>query len=72
MILESNLEDAKKEVHFSILSPSHISSEHHALRIGIHPEYFGLTELESQDKKIREYLGNEMNILYEASSIKLD
>ena len=48
-------------------SPYDISHAHHALRIGMDPDHFTLSELEYQDKKIREYLGNEMNILYKKS-----
>lgn len=68
-VLEMNLDDAKKHVRFSVLNSNAISSEHHALRVGIHPQSFGISELEFQDKKIREYLGSEMNILYEAASV---
>ena len=68
-VLEINLDDAKKYVRFSVLNSGAISSEHHALRVGIHPQSFGMSELEFQDKKIREYLGNEMNILYEKVSV---
>ena len=48
-------------------SPHDISHAHHAQRIGIDSDHFTLSELEYQDKKIREYLGNEMNILYKKS-----
>lgn len=68
-VLETNLDDAKKYVRFSVLNSNAISSEHHALMVGIHPQSFGMSELEFQDKKIREYLGSKMNILYEAMSV---
>lgn len=72
VILENNFDDIRKDVHFSRLSSNQISSEHHALRIGLHPDSFTLSEIEYQDEKIREYLGDEMNILYESVLIMPD
>jgi len=56
--------DLRGKVWWTGSSPNDISHVHHALRIGIDPDHFTLSELEYQDKKIREYLGDEMNILY--------
>ena len=63
----SHYSDLRGEVRWTGSSPHDISHTHHALRIGIDPDHFTLSELEHQDKKIREYLGNEMNILYKKS-----
>ena len=59
--------DLRGEVWWTGSGPNDISHVHHALRIGIDSDHFTLSELEYQDKKIREYLGNEMNILYKKS-----
>lgn len=64
-IFQEHHSELKDEISVTHSSPTDISHVHHALRIGIHPDSFTLSELESQDKKIRKYLGDEMNILYE-------
>ncbi|MCH9657443.1 hypothetical protein K0U27_01895 [archaeon] len=64
-IFKEHRPDLKGVIGVTLSGPNEISHVHHALRLGIHPDHFTLSELESQDKKIREYLGNEMNILYE-------
>lgn len=68
-IFEEHRSDLKGEASVTYSSPTDISHVHHALRIGIHPDSFTLSELKSQDKKIREYLGDEINILYEPALI---
>ena len=63
----SHRSDLRGEVWWTGSSPHDISHAHHALRMGVDPDYFTLSELEYQDKKIREYLGDRMNILYKKS-----
>ncbi len=57
--------DLKADLWVTYSGPNNILHVHHVLKMGIYPDHFTLTELEHQDKKIREYLGNEMNILYQ-------
>ena len=66
-ILEEHISDLSGYVWWTRSSPNDISHTHHALRIGIDSDHFTLSELKHQDKKIREYLGNEMNIIYKKS-----
>jgi hypothetical protein len=65
-IFKEHRSDLKGVIWVTLSGPNNISHIHHALILGIHPDHFTLSELEYQDKKIREYLGNEMNILYSA------
>ncbi len=65
-IFKEHRSDLKEEVWVTLSGPNNISHVHHALVLGIHPDHFTLYELEYQDEKIREYLGNEMNIIYSA------
>ena len=66
-IFEEHFFNVRGEVWWTGSSPNDISHTNQALRIGIASDHFTLSELEYQDKKIREYLGNEMNILYKKS-----